>query len=454
MLAHILTPDEKTTPLRLRRGSHLGKYRLIRRLGQGGFGDVWRAMDTIEGLPVALKIPHRTTTDKQLLYEFRHEARMLAQLDHPNILRLKNADFIDGQLILAYEAGIESLAQRIERRYRTDWALGLMRQILEGLTAAHAKKIIHRDVKPENIFLFAGDHVRIGDFGIACLADENLNRETSSGTLGFMAPEQAYGLPSRSSDVFSAGLVLYQLLSGYLPSWPFKWPYPEEESVRRKVPPEMISVIRKATAFEPKGRYPDAKRMLAAYDYALSRYHRMNNAKKSKPAPPVNGHNHNESFRWEWVRVREFEKQFRKRYGLHYSCRKCGNPVGEAMSYCPWCKTNDNSFREVTSFPAFCPDCERGVRLEWKFCPWCYSGRFTDHIDRRHSDPRYTERCGNASCKDRRLMPYMRYCPSCKTKVKRPPRLQENEAPCPHCRWPIPKGGFWKNCGWCGKNTS
>ncbi len=454
MSAYISNLNEKLNPPRPRRGSLIGKYRLIRRLGQGGFGDVWRAMDTVEGIPVALKILHRMTTDKQLLYEFRHEARILSQLDHPNILRLKNADFIDGLLVLAYEVGTESLAQRIKRRYQTDWALDLMRQVIEGLSAAHAKKIIHRDVKPENIFLFSSDSIRIGDFGIACLADEHLNQETSSGTLGFMAPEQAYGLPSRSSDVFSAGLVLYQLLSGYLPSWPFKWPYPGEEAVRRKVPPEMISVIRKATAFEPRGRYTDARRMLAAYNYALSRHRRMNTPKKNKHPAPVNGDNHRESFRWEWVRVREFENQFRKRYGLQYSCRKCGNPVGEAMSYCPWCKTDDNSFREVTSFPAFCPDCDRGVRLEWKFCPWCYSGRFSDHIDRRHSDPRYTERCGNSSCKDRRLMPFMRYCPSCKTKVKRPPRPQQNEAPCPHCRWPIPKGGFWKNCAWCGKGAS
>jgi len=429
----------------------LGKYRLIRRVGEGGYSEVWRATDTVEGIPVALKMPYRPAADSRVLEDFRHEARILAQLDHPNILRLKNADIIEGRLVLAYELGAESLDERMLRRYRTPWALGVIRQLLEALGAAHEKKIIHRDVKPENIVLFPGERVRLGDFCIARLADATLTRDSSAGTLGFMAPEQAYGRPALASDVFAAGMVLYQLLSGQLPAWPFEWPYPGHESLAGRVPGEMVSVIRKATAFQPRGRYPDAKRMLAAFDYALSKFRRLE-AERKKGRRARRGPLRRLP-RWEEVRVRDFEKRFRRRFGLSCECRKCGHPIGEAMSFCPWCGTDDNSFRETTSHPSYCPECERGVRLEWKYCPWCFNGRFADARQRPHSDPRYTERCANPDCPDRRMMPFMRYCPWCKTKAKRPPKPQEGEKTCPHCRWPVPQG-FWKFCAWCGKEAS
>ncbi len=428
----------------------LGKYRLGRRVGRGGYGDVWCALDTIEGVQVALKIPYRFPADTKMLADFRREARILSQLDHPNILRLKNADIIGGRLILAYELGLESLEERRQRRQQTRWSLEVARQLLEALSAAHQKKVIHRDVKPENIFLFPGDRVQLGDFCIARLADVKFTHETSSGTPGFMAPEQAYGQPSLASDVFSAGLVLYQLLTGKLPAWPFEWPFPGRETLEAKVPSQMCNLIRKAAAFKAKARYPSATQMLSAYNHALARYRQEERKKitsvqrrRARSGQP----------RWEAVRVREFEKLFRNRYELRYECRKCGNPVGEAMSFCPWCGTGDNSFRNATHYPAYCPECERGVRTEWAHCPWCYAGRFRDAVQRPHRDARYTRRCANPSCRDRRMTAFMRYCPWCKTKAKRPPKCQENEAPCPQCAWPVPEG-FWEICGWCGKDIS
>ncbi|MEE9275737.1 MAG: serine/threonine-protein kinase [bacterium] len=447
------TPARDARPrASLRRGEKLGKYKLLRRLGEGGYADVWRAMDTVEGVPVALKLPRRPPADAQVLADFHREAHILSQLDHPNILRLKNADIISGRLVLAYDLGLGSLDHRMGRRHRTGWALEVVRQLLEALGAAHEKKIMHRDVKPENIILFPGDRVRLGDFCIARLANAKLTQETSSGTLGFMAPEQAYGRPALASDVFAAGLVLHQLLTGQLPPWPFDWPYPGLETLRRKAPPEMITVIRRATAFQQRARYPDASRMLAAYNYALSKFRRLEAQRKARRSRKRRRAGES-PLRWERIRLREFEKRFRKRYGLHFSCRKCGNPIGEAMPFCPWCGTDDNSLRNTTGHPAYCYSCERGVRMEWDYCPWCYTGRFADAVNRPHSDARYTQRCANPACPDRRMMPFMRYCPWCKTKVKRPIKCEEGEKPCRHCRWPVP-AGFWTVCAWCGKETS
>ncbi|MDA1000946.1 MAG: serine/threonine-protein kinase [bacterium] len=442
-----------SSPSVLRRGRLLGKYRLIHRVGEGGYADVWRAQDTIEGIPVALKMPRRLLADSAaIIADFRREARILAQLDHPHILRLKNADIIENRIVLAYELGKEDLEMRLRRRYRTEWALKVVHQLLEALSGAHEKKIIHRDVKPENVFLFEDDKVRLGDFCIAHLADAKLTGETSSGTLGYMAPEQAYGRPGFSSDVFSVGLILYRLLSGQLPNWPFAWPYPGLENLSRKVPPAMISVIKKATAFHPRSRYFNATRMLTAYRYALAKFRRFENdpVKKVRREKRVS---QTASRKWEDMRVREFEKTFHNRYGLRFECRKCGHPIGEEMSYCPWCGTGDNSCRETTTYPAFCPECERGVRMEWKHCPWCYAGRFADAVPRPHKDKRYTEKCANPECADRRMMPFMRYCPACKTKAKRPPKCTAGEKPCPHCRWPV-ASGFWRNCAWCGKKVT
>ena len=114
-MAKISAPAENSNRA-FRRGELLGKYRLGQRVGRGGYGDVWRALDTIEGVQVALKIPYRFPADTKMLDDFRREARILSQLDHPNILGLKNADIIGGRLVLAYELGLESLDERRQRR--------------------------------------------------------------------------------------------------------------------------------------------------------------------------------------------------------------------------------------------------------------------------------------------------------------------------------------------------
>ena len=263
---HAQTAPRKKRFLRV--GARVGKYRLVRRLGEGGFSQVWMANDTIEGVTVALKAPLPAGISADTLDALRREIRLTARLDHPNILKIKNADYVDGHLIVAYPAAERSLADRIRHRIAKKTAYEIESQILEALAYAHAKRIIHCDVKPDNVLLFPGNLARLSDFGIARVALRTIAAASGSGTIGYVAPEQAFGKPSFRSDVFSAGLLLYRLLTGVLPEWPFTWPLAGQDRLERKVSPAMLRVLQRSIQLESSRRYADAGKMLDAFQAA------------------------------------------------------------------------------------------------------------------------------------------------------------------------------------------
>jgi serine/threonine-protein kinase len=241
-----------------------GKYRLLRRLGRGGFADVYKARDTIEGGYVAVKIPHAHVLHGNALEDFRKEIRLTASLDHENILSIKNAEIYDGRLVVAYALGEETLFDRLRRRLSTATCLDLTGQLLDALAHAHSHKVIHCDVKPENIILFPNHRLRLSDFGIAKIAMRTLEA-SGSGTVGYVAPEQAMGRPSFRSDVFSAGLIVYRMLAGHLPEWPFAWPPPGIARLRRKVPRAFVDFCRRAIQVDHRKRFKDGIRMAQAF---------------------------------------------------------------------------------------------------------------------------------------------------------------------------------------------
>lgn len=242
----------------------LGKYRIERRLGNGGFALVYQAMDTIEGIRVALKVPHTSVVDDELLKDFRNEVRMAARLDHPNILRLKDASFINGRFVVVFPLGERTLADRLRHRMSLRTALDLAEQMIEAVAYAHRHRIVHCDVKPENFILFSGNRVQLTDFGIAKVAQKTI-RSSGTGTVGYMAPEQAMGKPSLKSDVFSLGLILYRMLSGKWPEWPYHWPPVGYKNLKRRAHPELIALLRKAIDVNPRKRFRDADQMLRAF---------------------------------------------------------------------------------------------------------------------------------------------------------------------------------------------
>ncbi len=249
---------------RLRARQRVGKYRLEGLLGSGGFSYVYRAMDTIEGVRVALKIPHDALVNDDVLHDFRNEVRITARLDHPNILPLKDASIIDGHFVLTYPLGEKSLTDRMQKRMSIVTAMDYAEQMLEALAYAHAHRIVHCDVKPDNVILFKDHRVRLGDFGIAKVAQKTL-KGRGTGTIGHMAPEQAMGKPTMRSDVFSMGLIIYRMFTGQWPEWPYEWPYPGHQRLRGKVHPEMIRFLQRATMVSQRKRYRDGEQMLEAF---------------------------------------------------------------------------------------------------------------------------------------------------------------------------------------------
>jgi serine/threonine-protein kinase len=259
-----------TTSKPLRVGSRLGKYKLTRRLGDGGFARVYAAFDTIEHTHVALKIPF--LADDEAREDALREARLIARFDHPNILCLRNADFIDGQLVLTFPLGTESLDDRIRRRIGPRRALEYAHQLLEGLAYAHELRVIHRDIKPANIILFEDHQLRLSDFG-AAHPSMRTRFGTSVGTVGYLAPEQGLGRSSPRADVFSTGLVLYRLSTGKLIRWPFDWPGPGRQRLRRWHP-DWRAFLARSVEVDERRRFADGGRMLAAFERILPRIER------------------------------------------------------------------------------------------------------------------------------------------------------------------------------------
>lgn len=414
----------------------LGKYRILGRISSGPLADVYRAFDTIHNSRVALKIPKagRNITDE----DFLREVQVAAKLRHPNILSVQNASYIGDLFVIAMELGEESLADRLFRRISTARALELADQALAGLAHAHSHRIIHCDIKPENYILFPDNVLKLTDFGFAKISLRTL-KASGSGTIDYIAPEQAMGRPKFQSDVFSVGLVLYRMFSGKLPEWPFNWPLPGHERVSARVRPEFVTFLRRAIQLDPADRYKDAMQMYAAFRRLQSRARRPRRAvtrRSKKPSPS-----------WRQQQWREFQRLYKHALHTQHQCRRCEGPVAESMQACPWCGIDNPTRGEQTGLPAQCPRCERGVKRDWDYCPWCYGPGFERETNQRYSDKRYTAKCGNPRCREP-LMPFMRYCPWCRTKVKKPWKLEGSRHSCRSCKWGIARE-FWNFCAWC-----
>lgn len=251
-----------------------GRYRIVGKLGDGGMGSVYRAEQLSVGRAVALKVLHREfARDEEFVQRFHQEARLAAALNHPRLTTVFDFDQSeDGSLFIVMEYLQGTLLNEVIRR---DSPLEIGRvvrlgiQIAEGIGAAHAAGVIHRDIKPQNVFVLPGDNVKLMDFGIARRndgRDVHLTRAgTMMGTPQYMAPEQIEGRAvSEKTDIYAFGIVLYEMLSGKTPfSAPtstatlaraLSEPPPPLRGLRPDVPPLLEQVVMQALEKEPEYR--------------------------------------------------------------------------------------------------------------------------------------------------------------------------------------------------------
>jgi tetratricopeptide (TPR) repeat protein len=251
-----------------------GRYRMIARIGQGGMGDVWRADDLVLNTAVALKIflaAGPAARDRLV-----NEVRLARQITHPAICRVFDVGEADGLVFFTMElVRGEDLAALLRRvgRLPADKVIDIARQLCAGLAAAHAQSVLHRDLKPANVLIDDTGAVRITDFGIA-ITKANTTRHALTGTPAYMAPEQrAPGTPvSERTDVYSLGLVLYELLVGHES---FKRSSALEEPLRPSavvshVDPALERVVMQALARDPRDRWESVEEMAAALPRAAT----------------------------------------------------------------------------------------------------------------------------------------------------------------------------------------
>jgi len=242
----------------------LGRYRLHKLLGAGGMGRVFLAEDVLTRQLVALKLLPLTATSSDSSQKWRRfcdEAKILRALPHPNIVAIQDFSESAGILVMEYMRG-GSLGEQPLPLTLTK-AQRVLRDVTEGLTVAHAAAVLHRDLKPHNLFLDPAHNTKIGDFGAALLAQLGATQtESLVGTLAYMSPEQLSGQPlSFASDLYSLGVTLFQLLTGRLPFGGPDWatqhlfqPAPDPRQHRPQLPTDWAALSLQLLAKSPHDR--------------------------------------------------------------------------------------------------------------------------------------------------------------------------------------------------------
>ena len=264
-----------------------GRYRLEARIGAGGMSTVYRAFDETLERQVAIKLLNReVTSDSDELERFRREARAVAQLSHPHIVGVIDAGEDEGRPYIVFECvDGETLKDRIRRQGRlpVPEAVAYAIEIARALGVAHARHIVHRDVKPQNVLIDEEGSAKVTDFGIArTLDEEGLTADGRViGTTDYVSPEQALGQEvTGQSDLYSLGIVLYEMLTGEVP---FKGenqvavamkhvrePLPDVQRLRPQVSAVLAAVVDRATAKRPDDRYANDAELIADLEDVLA----------------------------------------------------------------------------------------------------------------------------------------------------------------------------------------
>ena len=260
-------------------GSYLiNRYEIIMKIGSGGMADVYKAKDHVLNRLVAIKVlKQEYSTDATFVKKFRVEAQSAAGLSHPNIVNVYDVGEDDGVYFIVMELvqGI-TLKNYIDMKGKLDIreALNISVQIASGLSAAHENRIIHRDIKPQNIIMSRDGKVKVTDFGIAKVADSTTVTTTAAGTVHYISPEQARGgYSDERSDIYSLGITMYEMVTGRVPFegetnvavalMHIQSEITPPRQLEPSIPVSFEKIILKCTQKKPERRYASARELIA-----------------------------------------------------------------------------------------------------------------------------------------------------------------------------------------------
>jgi len=303
-------------------GQTVGKYQILSNLGSGGFGTVFLAKDVWIDKKVAIKVPHRQSGDEG---ELLQEPRLLAALDHPNIVSILTAERVDGvfYIVMEYVKGesLEAVLDR-EKALPLPRAINYVVQILRGVEHAHDATILHRDLRPANVLISESGAVKVADFGTSRLLEKS-HATTVIGSPPYMSPEQFQGRAVLASDIYSVGVILYQMLTGMLPYFS-----PNPAQIERmvalgrctppklrnsQIPREISDIVMKAISSDLGGRYQRASELLEDLATASDIDHKATELEDIRKR----------------LKAREVPKK-----GFCWHCRK---PLHARSDTCPFC---------------------------------------------------------------------------------------------------------------------
>jgi serine/threonine-protein kinase len=324
------------------RGQIVGKYKILSTIGSGGFGTVFLADDTWIDKKVALKVPHKQNLD---FGELLREPRLLATLNHPNIVTILTAEKQESVffIVMEYVPG-ETLEAIITREGALDLARALdyTCQICNAVDHAHKQGVLHRDLRPSNVLVGDNGLLKVADFGTSRFLEIAAHGTTVIGSPPYMAPEQFHGKAVFASDVYSLGVTMYQMLTGMLP---YDTPSPQDlEKLMRgdfiapprtknpKIPKALNDIIMKAMSPDIHGRYQRAGELLEEVLAARSSTPARRTPRPSGLVPPSSGGQDTEGSEEIQTRLKAREAPQAPKFCWH--CRK---PLHSRASRCPFC---------------------------------------------------------------------------------------------------------------------
>jgi len=323
------------------RGQIVGKYKILSPLGSGGFGTVYLAEDTWIDKKVAIKVPHRQNVD---FSDLLREPRLLASLNHPNIVAILTADRQANLffIVMEYVPGdtLETVISR-DGLIDLDRTLDFTCQICNAVDHAHQHGVLHRDLRPGNVLVTDGGLVKVADFGTSRFLELAAHGTTVIGSPPYMAPEQFHGKAVFASDIYSLGVTMYQMLTGVLP---YDTPAPADlqklmkgelvappRTRNQKIPQKIEDIVMKAVAPDVKKRYQRASDLLKDLLAARGRRKATRVMTRQTPGAPAVAATASDD-------VQDIHKRLRARETPQPRfCWHCRKPLHARSARCPFC---------------------------------------------------------------------------------------------------------------------